>query len=238
MPYHKVPLTERRCANPKCHKVFFAAHKSRLYCTSSCNTQACELRKAAKKAAQPHADATADVAASSGVALAGSATTPQSSAPTPVNTAQTGVTLAPNLTNLALLTGASHAPAILSRVLNFVGKLLAPPAAAGPSTWLPLALRQVQAPRVLVENPDWEEPRLFVCFEYEGQTFLYRDRHELLFVQEPTGTLQQVRTLADFTALTSAPSLTIAQIVNQYVPGFVAAEQALEQAPPDPLLTP
>jgi hypothetical protein len=210
-----------------------------MYCVSSCNTQACELRKAAKKAAQARLEATSDATENTAVALSAPASTAQSlTSIAPASAPVTGVTLSPNLTNFAMLALAPKAPELLKNVFKFIGELFTPPPAVGPSTWLPPALRQVQAPLVLVDNTEWEEPRLFVYFEYEAQIFLYRARHELLFVQQPNGTLQQVCTFEDFTALTSPTPLTIAQIVNQYVPGFVAAEQASEQAPLDALLTP
>ena len=48
MAYRPVSTTDRLCQHS--HAVFQANHKRRLYCSSSCNTLACQARKTTKSA--------------------------------------------------------------------------------------------------------------------------------------------------------------------------------------------
>ncbi len=216
MAYRKVPAQVRTCAF--CSTEFEATHRGRLYCSGSCNTRACKARKAQ----QPVSEALA--------------------APTVVvdpRPAASPVTLANNVQNWTMLTVAPQLPKLAGAALQFLGDLFTPTASAtGPSTWLPAALRQVTGPLVILEHASWQEPRFFVELAYEGHTLYYRAAHELLVLREPAGTLRQLCTVAEFSALLPAPKSGLAALLELYAPDFIAPVRAPLVAAERPSLGP
>jgi ribosomal protein S27AE len=217
MAYKKVAEENRVCAC--CGTAFIAAHRRRIYCSNSCNTRACVARKAAK----------AQLVAAAEPAVSNGLTSPASAADTP-NAGTTPVTLAHNLQNWTILSIAPQVPKLVGAVVQFVGELLAP-RGAGPTTWLPAALQQPKAPLVAMEHESWDEPRFFVELPHGNHTLYYRAQHELLLVREPTGNLRQLRTAAEFAALTPAPLVGIAALQAQYTPPTISALSAPLQTP-------
>jgi hypothetical protein len=91
-----------------------------------------------------------------------------------------------------------------------LGALLAP-RSAGSSTWLPETLRQQKETLVAMTHASWDEPRLLVELPYAGHLLCYCAQHELLVVREPTGSLRQLHTAAEFAALTSKTGIVTLQ---------------------------
>ena len=124
-----------------------------------------------------------------------------------------------------MLALAPHVPNALGVVLQFLGDLFTP-TVAGPNTWLPAALRQLKRPLAAIEHASWEEPRFFVILPYGPHTLYYRAAHNLLVLRQADGSLRQLRTAQEFTALTPALPVGLQALVDQYVPDFVAPVQA------------
>jgi ribosomal protein S27AE len=215
MAYKKVPEQVRECAF--CGSAFTAAHRRRLYCSSSCNTRACVARKAAQA-----------VRATTEVDL-GKANSQASPANATANASAVPVTLAHNLQNWTMLTIGPQVPKLIGAAVQFMGDLLSP-REAGPSTWLPTTLQQTSGPLVVIEYAEWDEPRFFVELAYDKHTLYYRAQHELLIVREATGELRQLRTAAEFAALTPAPLRGIAAL--QARAAATASAPLLASVPP------
>jgi ribosomal protein S27AE len=211
MAYKRVPEQVRECAF--CGSAFTAAHRRRLYCSSSCNTRACVARKAAQAVR-----ATTEVDLGKANSLA-----------SPASASAGTVTLAHNLQNWAILTIAPQAPKLIGAAVQFIGDLLSP-REAGPSTWLPATLQQTSGPLVVIEYAEWDEPRFFVELAYGQHTLYYRAQHELLIVREATGELRQLRTAAEFAALTPKPLRGIAAL--QARAAGTASSPLLASVPP------
>jgi ribosomal protein S27AE len=96
MAYKRVPEQVRECAF--CGSAFTAAHRRRLYCSSSCNTRACVARKAAQAVR-----ATTEVDLGKANSLV-----------SPASASAGTVTLAHNLQNWAMLTIAPQAPKLIA----------------------------------------------------------------------------------------------------------------------------
>ena len=201
MPYQPAPVPTRLCAF--CGTQFTLPHRRRIYCSNSCNTRACVARKAARNQAD------------------------SSSKPlgAPTAGAPAAVTLALNAQNVALLALAPQVPKALGAVLQFLGELFTP-TVAGPNTWLPADLRQRKQPLVAIEHASWEEPRFFAVLPYGNHTLYYRAAHNLLILRQADGSLRQLRTVQEFTALTPALSEGLQALIEQYVPNFIAPAQA------------
>jgi hypothetical protein len=60
-------------------------------------------------------------------------------------------------------------------------------------------------------HASWDEPRLLVELPYAGHLLCYCAQHELLVVREPTGSLRQLHTAAEFAALTSKTGIVTLQ---------------------------
>ena len=95
-----------------------------------------------------------------------------------------------------------------------------------PNTWLPVDLRQRKQPLVAIEHASWEEPRFFVVLPYGNHMIYYRAAHNLLVLRRADGSLRQLRTVQEFTALTPALRVGLQALIDQYVPDFVAPAQA------------
>jgi hypothetical protein len=201
MPYQPAPTLTRLCAF--CGTAFTLPHRRRIYCSNSCNTRACVARKAAKNRVD----------------------SPSKSLGAPAAGAPTAVTLAVNAQNVALLALAPQVPKALGAVLQFLGELFTP-TVAGPNTWLPADLRQRKQPLVAIEHASWEEPRFFVVLPYGNHTLYYRAAHNLLVLRQADGSLRQLRTVQEFTALTPTLSVGLRALIDQYAPNFVAPAQA------------
>jgi ribosomal protein S27AE len=202
--YHKVIPELRRCAH--CTKEFLAAHASRIYCKSSCNTQAYERRKAVKKARTEASTTPAEAAQ-------GLAAVP---APTPL----LRQTLDWNLNNIALL-GTASALGQLGVQLGtalfqlFTTRTKPTPVDVAqrpdPLSWLPAGLLTAAAPRVSLILPSLRRPLVFVELHYLGHVLYYQPRERLLLWRVVPGTL-------------------LALLSAEYVDGV--AEQVPYQAPP------
>lgn len=169
-------MQPRSCAH--CHTEFWAAHKRRLYCTNSCNTQAYNRRKA----------------------LAGLASTPPSlpvaaatqfpaSTSVPVLAPAPKQTLDWNLSNLALLSTA----AALGQLGVYLGTALwelfttrSPPLPVeiaqrpDPLSWLPAGLLTSAARRVRLDLPHGADALVFVELPYLGHVLYYQPRERVL----------------------------------------------------------
>lgn len=185
--YRKRAPEQRTCAH--CGAPFESAHKRRIYCGNSCTTLACYARKAHRA---PGLQA------------------PQAK---PTMTEPLAVTLAPNLSNVALLTSA----VLLADVVKLGIEWLRTPAPqAGPSTWLPVELRTLTPPARLLQHPSWPEPRLFRPLPHEGELYYYRAADELLFWLAPDGQCHQFATHKDFRNFTTR--IGMRKLVQRYVP--------------------
>jgi hypothetical protein len=183
MTYHKVVPQLRRCA--LCQQEFWAADKRRIYCKSSCNTQAYNRRQAAAQALA------GTPATSLAVAAPETAVLPQL---LPV----AKQTLDWNLNNIALLGTASA----LGQVGVELGKALLqlfttrtppPPVAVAqrpdPLSWLPAGLLTAAAPRVPLELPALGRTLVFVELHYLGHVLYYQPRERWLLWRVVPGTL-------------------------------------------------
>jgi ribosomal protein S27AE len=198
--YHKVLPELRRCAH--CNKEFLAAHARRIYCKSSCNTQAYERRQAAAEASTTPAEAAQGLAAVS--------------ESTPLHKQ----TLDWNLNNIALLGTASALGQLGVQLGTALFQLLTtrtkptPVDVAqrpDPLSWLPAGLLTAAAPRVPLTLPSLRRPLVFVELHYLGHVLYYQPRERLLLWRVVPGTL-------------------LALLSAEYVDGV--AEQVPYQAPP------
>lgn len=191
--YRKRAPEQRTCAH--CGASFESAHKRRIYCGNSCTTLACYARKAQRAPGLLGPQAKSE---------------PAEAAP---------VTLAANVSNVALLTSA----VLLADVVKLgIDWLLTPAPQAGPSTWLPVELRTLMVPQRLLQHPSWQEPRFFRPLPYEGEVYYYRAADELLFWLAPDGQPHQFTTQKDFQDFTARVRLR--QLVQRYVPTLPLTE--------------
>lgn len=204
MAYHKVLPELRRCAH--CNKEFLAAHARRIYCKSSCNTQAYERRQAALQARAEVSTTTAEAA--QGLAAVAEST------PLPKQT------LDWNLNNIALLSTASALGQLgvqlgtaLFQLFTTRTKptLLDVAQRPDPLSWLPAGLLTAATPRVSLTLPALGRKLLFVELHYLGHVLYYQPRERLLLWRVMPGTL-------------------LALLSAEYVDGV--AEQVPYQAPP------
>ena len=211
MPYHKRPL--RACACRHCGQPFAAAHKSRLYCSSSCNTLAWRARRAlAGPAPQPLAPALVPAPTP---ALPGAAELAFTWQTVGVIAAGTAVG------QLALQAGAA--------LFHSVTK---PAAETDPAAWLPPALRAGRGPAVLAHFPEAPRPVLLEQFVHEGVLLCYHRAAGRLFYPLATGVLLPVPTAANLGMLVEAArAAQMDAMVRRHVPGFAAPADALP-APP------
>lgn len=202
MAYRKVVPELRHCAH--CNKEFLATHARRIYCKSSCNTQAYERRQAVLKA---HASTTPAEGAQGLAAVAESVPLPKQ-------------TLDWNLNNIALLSTASALGQLglqLGTALLQLFTTRTKPTPVDvvqrpdPLSWLPAGLLTAAAPRVPLTLPALGRPLVFVELHYLGHVLYYQPRERLLLWQVRPGTL-------------------LALLSAAYVDGV--AEQVPYQAPP------
>jgi ribosomal protein S27AE len=201
--YHKVIPELRRCAH--CNKEFLAAHARRIYCKSSCNTQAYERRKTAGKT---HAEASSTTAEET----QGLAAVPESTPPKQ--------TLDWNLNNIALLSTASAIGQLGVQVGTALWQLLTtrttptPVEVAqrpDPLSWLPAGLLTAASTRVPLTVSALGRELIFVELHYLGHVLYYQPRERLLLWRAMPGAL-------------------LALLSAEHVDGV--AEQVPYQAPP------
>lgn len=230
MAYHKVVPELRHCAH--CNRGFLAAHARRIYCKSSCNTQAYERRKAAGKSRVEASTTTAEE-------VQGVAAIPESTQPSKQ-------TLDWNLNNIALLSTASAIGQLGVQIGTALWQLLTtrttptPVEEAprpDPLSWLPAGLLTAASPRVPLTVSALGCELIFVELHYLGYVLYYQPRERLLLWRAIPGALL---------ALLSAEHVDgVAEQVPYQAPPAVAApaaksawgssdESAWTSAPPAP----
>lgn len=205
MAYHKVAPELRRCAH--CNREFLAAHARRIYCKSSCNTQAYERRKAARKTC---GDASYTIAEEA-----------QGLTVIPESTQQPKQTLDWNLNNIALLSTASAIGQLGVQVGTALWQLFTtrttptPVEVAqrpDPLSWLPAGLLTAASARVPLAVSALGRELIFVELHYLGHVLYYQPRERLLLWRAMPGAL-------------------LALLLAEHVDGV--AEQVPYQAPPE-----
>lgn len=189
MAYHKVVPKLRRCAH--CSNEFLAAHARRIYCKSSCNTQAYEQRQVLLKA---YVEASTNpVKESQGLAVV------TETAPLPKQT------LDWNLNNIALLSTASALGQLgvqLGTALLQLFTTRTKPTPVDvvqrpdPLSWLPAGLLTAAALRVPLTLPVLGRELVFVELHYLGHVLYYQPRGRLLLWRVVPGTLLALLSVA------------------------------------------
>ncbi|WP_201987223.1 hypothetical protein [Hymenobacter rubidus] len=161
MAYHKRPAQARACAH--CGAVFSAAHKSRRYCSSSCNTLAWRARRAL---AGPLAPAPRAVPEAPPAAEAG----PQA--------------LDFSFRNVGVIAVGTAVGQLAVQAGTYAVRALARPA---PDAWVPAELRGSTGLRQWVQLPGWPAAQLAVQGVYRGHVFHYCAAAGVLFGETTAG---------------------------------------------------
>ena len=188
MTYHKRPLQTRKCAH--CRTKFESNHKSRLYCSQSCNTLAWRARQvpkqagsAAEQAPQPAGGGPATLGFSAqnvGVLALGAAlgtAAVQGTAALWQQATQGG-------SDLDVLRAEVRQ---LRQAVQALHPALAPAPPPSVLSGLPTALRTAPAPRVPLQlGPG--DPVLAVRVEFHGQVLYHHEGQQLLVWEATPGT--------------------------------------------------
>lgn len=194
MTYHKRPIQVRKCAH--CRAKFESNHKSRLYCSNSCNTLAWRARhggtaaKGSARQAGPTGEDLPFSARTVGVVAAGNLV------------AQAGTYVAQQLwqggTDTALLRADVAAQfAALRADLNL-------PPAPGPTSFVPAAVRAATGPvRQLAPLGGPGVP--YVQVPYHGHTLYYRAAEDVLLWESAPNTYKRIDEARLLAALAATP---------------------------------
>lgn len=195
MTYHPRPLQKRKCAH--CQRTFNAAHKSRIYCSSSCNTLAWRARNAATAAdAGPHA------AQPAGSDLPFSAQT--------VGVVAAGTLAANAGTYLAqqLWQGGTDTELLRAEVRAAFADLRADlglPAVAASASFVPAAVRTATGPVVHI-GPKGGPRAPFVQVPFQDRLLYYCAAQDVLLCATAPNTYQRVSSAAELATLVATPA--------------------------------
>lgn len=196
MTYHKRPIQTRKCAH--CRTTFESNHKSRLYCSNSCNTLACRARKGGTAAngragaARPAGGDLAFSARTVGVVAAGSALGSWA--------AQAGTYFAQQAWQ-----GGSDAQLLRADVQAQFAALRADlglPAA--PASFVPAAVRAATGP-VRHLGPKGGPLAPFVEVPYHGHALYYCAAEDVLLWSSAPNTYKRVTSAPQLTWLAATP---------------------------------
>ena len=194
MTYHKRPMQVRKCAH--CHAKFECNHKSRLYCSNSCNTLAWRARhrgtvtKGSAREAGPTDEDLPFSARTVGVVAAGNLVA-QASTYAAQQLRQGG-------TDIELLRADVAAQfAALRADLNL-------PPAPGPTSFVPAAVRAATGPvRQLTPLGGPHVP--YVQVPYHGHTLYYRAAEDVLLWESAPNTYKRIDEARLLAALAATP---------------------------------